>query len=100
MLKSKYVFFAYIDEGAADFGDTRISIVPSNWNKVEFVIEDEYEPTPLKIVTILNEYGFQEDSYLSFSGEMTPDEIKEKLKNCPILQYDEEYEKYYTEDWC
>jgi hypothetical protein len=96
---TKWVFFAYVDEGAADHGDTRISIAPSNWREIEFTIDDECEPTPLELVSLLNRYEFFEDSYLEFSGELIPDEIKKKLENCLILQYDEEYEKYFTEDW-
>ena len=89
----KYVFCAF--ERPQDdyfFSGTTLVLTPKKyWNKEKYVWDQDY---PRKIINILDQYGFSECMESMFNGDLTPDEIKEKLKTHPEFEYDKNFEKF------
>ena len=87
-----HVFGAFPDPNN-DEGETTttVYVTPKKYWTEEECVWDQHASK--KIYDILKKYGFQESQESVFLGDMSPDEIKEKLKAHPEFEYDKKFEK-------
>jgi len=88
-----HVFSAFPDPNN-DEGETAtmVCVTPKKYWSKEECMWDQQSST--KISDILEKYGFSEDMESAFTGDMLPDEIKEKLKAHPEFEFDKKFDDF------